>query len=149
MLELKLPPVALLLAHSMLMGLVAKAWPGGSVPASTPLALVLALAGTAVALAVVLAFRRASTTMNPTRPGKTSCIVSTGIYRRSRNPMYLGFVLALAGWASHLGHIGAWCLLPVFVLYMNRFQIAPEERLPLAKFGADYRAYLQAVRRWI
>jgi protein-S-isoprenylcysteine O-methyltransferase Ste14 len=67
----------------------------------------------------------------------------------SRNPMYVGLLLLLAGWALHLSHPLALLGLPAFVAYMNRFQIAPEERALRAKFGPAYEDYARAVRRWL
>lgn len=63
--------------------------------------------------------------------------------------MSLGMLLALAGWAVHLGRFAPWLGLPVFLLYMNRFQIAPEERALEARFGAEFAAYRRRVRHWI
>jgi protein-S-isoprenylcysteine O-methyltransferase Ste14 len=114
-----------------------------------PVALVFIAALAMWALAGVAEFRRARTTVNPTTPQASSSVVDSGIYRRSRNPMYLGFLLALAGWAIQLGHLAALPVLPAFVLYMNRFQIAPEERALRAKFGAPYAEYTRRVRRWL
>jgi protein-S-isoprenylcysteine O-methyltransferase Ste14 len=113
------------------------------------LAAVLAGAGAIVALAGVAAFRRARTTVDPTTPEAASAIVASGIYRRSRNPMYLGFMLMLAGWSAFLANPLAMLLLPAFIVYMNRFQIVPEERALSAKFGAKYRDYMRQARRWI
>lgn len=107
------------------------------------------LLGLACALAGVIGFRRAATTVNPTAPEQSSAIVQSGIYQYSRNPMYLGFLMALAAWALLLSHIVAFLLLPGFIAYMNRFQILPEERALLGKFGADFSAYKTSVRRWL
>ena len=63
--------------------------------------------------------------------------------------MYLGFLLVLIGWAVYLSNIIATVMIAAFVVYMNRFQIAPEERALAAKFGARYTAYTQRVRRWL
>jgi protein-S-isoprenylcysteine O-methyltransferase Ste14 len=63
--------------------------------------------------------------------------------------MYVGFLLALTGWAIFLSHPLSFLLLPVFVVYMNRFQIMPEERVLSAKFGKEYDRYKQGVRRWL
>ena len=63
--------------------------------------------------------------------------------------MYVGFLLALIGWAAYLSHALALVLLPVFVAYMNRFQISPEERALSAKFGPEFDTYKQSVRRWL
>ena len=100
-------------------------------------------------LAGVIEFRRARTTVDPTRPEHSSAIVSGGIYSLTRNPMYLGFLLILAAWAAWLGNLPACLALLAFVQYMNRFQIAPEERVLGARFGAPYEAYRQRVRRWL
>jgi protein-S-isoprenylcysteine O-methyltransferase Ste14 len=126
--------------------LPALAWP---LPYKDAAASVLALAGAAVAVLGVLSFRQAGTTVNPTRPQSTSSLVSTGIYRYSRNPMYLGFLLALLGWAAHLASLTALAPVAAFVAYMDRFQIAPEERALLALFGDEFAAYMRKVRRWI
>jgi protein-S-isoprenylcysteine O-methyltransferase Ste14 len=107
--------------------------------------------GLAVTIVVtaVIGFRRARTTVDPFHPETASNIVTTGIYRVTRNPMYLGFLLALIAWAVFLGNGIAAVIPPTFVVYMNRFQIEPEERALRARFGAAYEAYLRSVRRWI
>ncbi len=102
-----------------------------------------------MAFAGVAAFRRERTTVNPLTPGAATSVVSSGVYSRSRNPMYVGFLLALAGWAVYLSNVAAALLLPAFVAYMNRYQIKPEERVLLAKFGTAFEQYMARVRRWI
>ena len=149
-LELKIPPVVLVVLFSLAMWLVALWLPPLALPAlwGQVLAGVLAVAGIAVALAGVLAFRRADTTVDPRVPEQTSSLVIKGIYRYSRNPMYLGFLLLLTALACYLMNMAALAMLPLFVLYMNRLQIIPEERYLLEKFGAEYQAYTKQVRRW-
>lgn len=150
-LELKIPPVVLVVLFALAMWLVAQWLPTVARPAvwGQGLAIVLAAAGLAVAFAGVLAFRRANTTVNPRVPQQTSSLVIRGIYRYSRNPMYLGFLLLLTALACYLMSAAAMVLLPLFVLYMNRWQIEPEERYLLEKFGIEYQAYLTQVRRWL
>jgi protein-S-isoprenylcysteine O-methyltransferase Ste14 len=114
-----------------------------------PFALALVAAGALAVLAGGAAFRQAQTTVNPMTPEASSSVVTTGVYRWSRNPMYLGFLFVLAGWGVYLGSAAALLFLPAFVLYMNRFQIAPEERALQAKFGASYTGYMRRVRRWL
>jgi protein-S-isoprenylcysteine O-methyltransferase Ste14 len=63
--------------------------------------------------------------------------------------MYLGFLLLLAGWAVFLSGGAAFPMVPVFVLYMNRFQIEPEERALTSRFGQDFVDYKSRVRRWV
>ena len=83
------------------------------------------------------------------KPNSTSSLVISGIYRYTRNPMYLGFVLVLLGWAAFLSNLAALALLPAFVLYINRFQIMPEEHVLASLFPHGYPAYRARVRRWI
>ena len=150
-LELKIPPVVLTLLAAGAMWALAVAVPALTwmVPYAPAVALGLAGAGAAVAVAGVLSFRRAGTTVNPTTPHATSTLVCSGIYRVSRNPMYLGFALLLLGWAAWLGNGLSLALLGAFVAYMNRFQIVPEERALAAAFGAPFAEYQRRVRRWI
>lgn len=150
-LELRIPPLLLLLVIGALMWLAAMLFPvlAVSVPWRMLIAFVLVFAGGSIALAGVLAFRRAHTTVNPTTPEASSAVVASGIYRRTRNPMYLGFLFMLTGWGVYLSNYAALLFLPAFVLYMNRFQIAPEEKALAAKFGTQYGAYMREVRRWL
>ena len=97
----------------------------------------------------VIEFRRAKTTVDPTKPDSASSLVRTGIYRRTRNPMYLGFLLILTGCAAALANLTSFLILPAFVVYMNRFQIKPEERALASIFGDDFKAYYSEARRWI
>ena len=150
-LELRIPPLVLLALAAALMWLLAVAVPTASFNNSwnIHLALLSMISGVAIVLQGVVAFRRAGTTVDPRVPQQTSQVVSSGIYRRSRNPMYLGFLLVLVGWALYLSNGLCFLLLPLFVAYMNRFQIRPEERMMLEKFGAQYSTYMARVRRWI
>jgi len=150
-LELKIPPplVWLVMAGAMLG--VAHFVPRLSftLPGSSAIALALAALGAALAVAGVIAFRGKRTTVNPLKPSASSPVVSGGVYRVSRNPMYLGFLLALAGWAVYLTNAGAALLLPAFVAYMTQDQIKPEERALLEKFGSEFAQYMSRVRRWL
>lgn len=111
-------------------------------------AVLLLAAGLAVAIAGVLHFRRARTTVNPLRPEQATSMVTNGVYRWSRNPMYLGMLLVLAAWAAWLGSLLALAGLPLFVAYMARFQIVPEERALAARFPDEFARYARSVRRW-
>jgi protein-S-isoprenylcysteine O-methyltransferase Ste14 len=150
-LEHKIPPPAVTLLLAVMMWLLSESVPSlvFAIPWRTTLALLCFLTGLAIALAGLLEFLRAKTTVNPLTPEAASAIVTSGIYRYSRNPMYVGLLLALIGWAVRLSHLLAFALLPFFVLYMNRFQIEPEERALSAKFGGQFRDYARSVRRWV
>jgi protein-S-isoprenylcysteine O-methyltransferase Ste14 len=112
-------------------------------------AAIIALVGGVFSIAGIISFRLARTTINPMKPETTTSLVCSGIYRLTRNPMYVGLLFVLVAWAVFLS--SAWALLGplAFVLYMNRFQIAPEERVLSAMFGTEYSAYKSTVRRWL
>ena len=105
--------------------------------------------GFALIIVAAVEFISAKTTANPLTPGLATSIVTTGVYRLSRNPMYVGFLLMLAAWGVFLANVLSVLLLPLFVVYLNRFQIISEENALLAKFGDDYARYLRSVRRWV
>ena len=149
-LELKIPPGALVLLAALGMLLVSSTTPslGFQLPYNQGVAIAFLIFGVAVSLLGVVSFRIAKTTVNPTKPQATSTLVSTGIYRFSRNPMYLGFLFALVGLAALLSNVLASLFVPAFMIYMNRFQIAPEERVLTEIFGSDFQSYKERVRRW-
>ncbi|WP_201590964.1 methyltransferase family protein [Psychrobacter pulmonis] len=150
-LALKVPPVAQVIITAAAMYGVSKMVPAltFSLNGSTALAVGLGVIGMSLGVMGVTQFRKAQTTPNPQALEKVSSLVTSGIYRYSRNPMYLGLVLILLGWAFYLSHFLSFVLLPVFILYMTRFQIQPEEEMMARKFGKTYQAYLNKVRRWI
>ena len=150
-LELKIPPVPLALLAGLAMWLLARRVPAWrlDVPWRGTVGLILAMTGIAVVLAGVAAFRRVGTTVSPLQPASASHLVARGIYEHTRNPMYLGLLLILAGWAWYLGNLAAMLVLPFFVAYIHRFQILPEERALAARFGDDFAAYRSATRRWL
>jgi len=100
-------------------------------------------------LYALLLFFKAKTTPHPFREHKTCQLVITGIYRLTRNPMYVGLLLLLTGWTLYLGTISGFMVLPLFIWVINHEQIVHEEQIMLAKFGACYRDYQQRVRRWL
>jgi protein-S-isoprenylcysteine O-methyltransferase Ste14 len=118
-------------------------------PGHVALALAIGIAAFAVDVAGMLAFLKARTTVNPLRPEKASALVTGGIFRWTRNPMYLGMAMLLVAWAVYLANPISVVLIPVFVVYMNRFQIAPEERALESRFGAQFTEYRDRVRRWL
>ena len=97
----------------------------------------------------VLEFWRHKTTVNPMKIHQTSSLITTGIYRFSRNPIYLADLLILVAWMVWLG---AWfnvIWVIGFVIYVTRYQIRPEERVLMEKFPQEWEAYRKRVRRWI
>lgn len=150
-LALKVPPVAQVIITDAAMYGVSKMVPAltFSLNGSTALAVALGVMGLSLGIMGVTQFRIAQTTPNPQALEKVSSLVTSGVYQYSRNPMYVGLVLILLGWAFYLSHLLAFVLLPIFILYITRFQIQPEERMMAQKFGKTYQDYLNKVRRWI
>ena len=150
-LELKIPPVVVVLIAGALMWVLSRALPLVPVmlPGKTVIAAIVGLTGIALGVSGVMVLRQKQTTIHPFEPDKASTVVAEGIYRFSRNPMYLGLALLLTGWAVFLGEFANTALIAGFVVYMNRFQIEPEERALEAKFGASYSDYRRSVRRWL
>ena len=150
-LELKIPPLAVLVLFALAVYAAGRWLPTGNLPfvASPASALAAVVAGVGMALAGVVQFRRTGTTVDPLAPGKASALVDAGVYRWTRNPMYLGMALVLLGGALWWGSIPGVALVGGFCAYLTRFQIVPEERALQAIFGDAYIGYMSRVRRWI
>lgn len=150
-LEHRIPPPVVGLVTGVIM------WSLSKLGAPLPLGDVPRYAATAVLVAIglgfdvlgLLAFRAKRTTVNPLRPEKASALVDGGVYRITRNPMYVGMLCLLLGWAVFLASPLALIGPVLFVLYITRFQIIPEERILRERFGEPYERYLRRVRRWI
>jgi protein-S-isoprenylcysteine O-methyltransferase Ste14 len=150
-LELKIPPAVTGAVTASGMWLVSRTLPAFAFTFA-PLrvvAMVMGIAGAVTTGWAVVSFRSAQTTLNPTKPYSSSSLVRSGIYRVTRNPMYLGLLFVLVGWALYLANVLAFPFLPAFILYMNHFQIEPEERALTSLFGQEFLEYASRVRRWI
>ena len=150
-LELKIPPpvVALVLAAGMWAVARASMHMAWAKPGRVGVACTLFALGVLCAASAAVAFRRWNTTINPHKPEESRSLVRSGPFRFTRNPMYLGLLTVLLGWAVWLG--APWSLLgpAVFYFYIQRFQIVPEEGVLVGKFGEEYEHYRRAVRRWL
>jgi len=150
LLEHRIPPPVVGLVVAGLM------WPVAALPPALPLsggvrvviALLVAGIGLTFDLLGLLAFRRSRTTVNPLQPQKASALVTDGVYRVTRNPMYVGMAFLLAAWAVYLGSLWTFLGPVLFIVYITRFQITPEERVLRARF-AEFEAYAAHVRRWL
>lgn len=105
--------------------------------------------GVFIGIIAVYAFRKAQTTVDPRNPDKASKLVIVGIYKISRNPMYLGLFFILLAFVIKLGNLYTVPVLLAFVWYITTYQIKPEETALKDLFGEDYLDYLNTVRRWI
>ena len=97
----------------------------------------------------VFKFAKTKTTVDPTKPSKTSSLVISGIYRITRNPMYLGMLFLIISFTFYkLSLVGA-IVIPSFIFYINKYQIEPEEYEMRKKFGENFEDYCKKVDRWI
>ncbi|WP_233131866.1 methyltransferase family protein [Robiginitalea sediminis] len=149
-LELKIPPALVFLGFAAVMYALARLLPAGEFDFFGRIWLqrVLGAAGLIVGGWALVQFLWRKTSVNPHRPGEARALVTGGLYRFSRNPMYLALLLVLLAWGLYLGNAFNAVTAGLFVSYMNRFQIIPEERVLGSRFGEKYRQYCKAVRRW-
>ena len=146
-----MPPPVVTAVFALFMWLVAIPFPALDLDLPARLEAGAAFLAIAVGIgaAAVLGFRRAKTTINPLKPEASSALVTGGIYRWTRNPMYLAMLLVLIGWAYIVSNLAALVMLPLFVSTLTRLQIEPEERALHARFGAEFENYRRKVRRWL
>ena len=107
------------------------------------------LVGLFTAIFAILLFKKDKTTVNPLKPEETTTLVTTGIFSITRNPMYLGLFFLISSTVLFFGSWFGIIILIIFVWYINKFQIIPEEQTMEKLFGKKYNDYRQNVRRWI
>lgn len=147
----KIPPPVILLLSGIAAWFVAHSSYAYqlTVPYALVIAVVLAIIGLFIAGSAIRLFGKAQTTVNPLQPTEASALVDSGIFAWTRNPMYLGLLFVLAGWATWLESSTNILILLAFIVYITEFQIKPEEAALRELFGQDYIDYCERVRRWI
>lgn len=148
MLDLKIPPLLVLVFFAGFIVGIPYLFPFYEIR-SICLCVCFVVPGITIALLGVWEFRKSKTSVNPIVPRKSNKVVDTGIYRFSRNPMYLGMALMLVGLIFGWGNCLSWLGLVGFVAYITRFQIIPEERILKEIYGEKYQVYRTKVRRWL
>lgn len=150
-LDLKIPPLFLVVTIGILMVFASDYLPRVEVVnwISFLTALAVVVAGVIFCICGVWQFRKNKTTVDPRYPANTSHLVDSGIYSLSRNPMYVGFSLFLLSIVLLLRSPVLILGVLIFIMYMNRFQIASEEIFLSKSFGERYELYKQRVRRWL
>lgn len=150
-LELRVPPVVVVLVMMVAMRVCVRWSPPMPVPAhaADPLGTVLMIAGALVATAGALQFHRHETTVDPMHPDRATRLVERGVFAVSRNPMYVGFVVILIGAALALNALMALLGPLLLAVWLHRFQIQPEERFLRRQFGAAFDDYCRRVPRWL
>jgi protein-S-isoprenylcysteine O-methyltransferase Ste14 len=150
-LHLRIPPPIVAIICGLIIWKLSEVLPVHAVDAETRHGIAYTLFGMAGTIDIwaLLSFRKQKTTIDPRYPHKTSSIVTCGIYSYSRNPMYLGLVLILSATGIYFATFFGFFVIIVFILYINTFQINPEEDALEKQFGEEYLSYKDRVRRWI
>lgn len=150
-LENRIPPALIMAAVGVLMYFVSPILPDIRIERSISLfiGVLITLIGVVFGLFGVYEFVKNNTTVDPTNPEKTSSLVTSGVLKISRNPMYVAMAFFLFGFSFLLSSLLTVFLVSVFFVYMNRFQIEPEERIMSQKFGDEFLRYKENVRRWL
>lgn len=119
------------------------------IPFQTLISIFILCIGILILINPVLKFKRSKTTINPIKFKKVNKLVTSGIYKYSRNPMYLGLLMIVI--SSSIYYLNIYSILTplFFYLWINRFQIKREENFLIEKFGKEYLSYKNKTRRWI
>ena len=150
-LELKIPPPGYALIIGFLMWSLNHYFPVAHWIANpwNKAGLVLIVMAFSIDLSSLFLFFKKHTTPNPFRPENTTGLVTSGLYKYTRNPMYVGLLIILTGYTVWLGSVTPFFLLPLFFWLITNMQIKPEERILEEKFGQEYLDYKKLVRRWV
>lgn len=148
-LNTKIPPPLVMLTFAILIYYSKELMPSVSFKFQSLVAVIFLTAGLAIMMAAIFAFRRLQTTINPLKPNAATSLVTGGVFRLSRNPMYLAMLMILIAISLGSGALASIFLLPGFIAYITVFQIHPEEKAMRELFHDDYAFYCQQVRRWI
>lgn len=151
MLQLKIPPPIYAISIALIMWLLSRYFPVVQLIFSpwNKLGIALMLLAGLLDLSSLYLFFKKRTTPNPMKPEFTTGLVTNGLYKISRNPMYLGLLTILIGFAIYLGNLTSFLVLPAFYFVITEMQIKPEERMLEKKFSEEYLAYKNKVRRWL
>ena len=151
MLQLKIPPPVYAIGIGVIMWLLNRYFPVANI-IETPwnrVGIAIIIAAVSLDLWSLFLFLKKHTTPNPMKPENTTGIVTGGLYQYTRNPMYLGLLIILFGFAMWLGSLTPFLMLPVFYYVITEMQIKPEERMLEKNFGNEYLNYKNSVRRWL
>ncbi len=151
MLQLKIPPPIYALSIALIMWLSSQYFPVAQLISSpwNDVGIVVMLLAIFLDFSSLYLFFKKRTTPNPMKPEFTTGLVTNGLYKISRNPMYLGMLIILFGFAIFLGNLTSFLVLPAFYIVITEMQIKPEERILEKKFGKEFLDYKNKVRRWL
>ena len=145
----KFPPPLVALTFGFLINYTKNIFPKIEVKNEFIFGSFMIISGLIIILSAIILFKKYQTTITPLNPSNATKLITDGIYKFSRNPMYLGLLFVLLGISIILNPTGGFFLIPLFILYLNLFQIIPEENAMVDLFKDEFLEYKKNVRRWI
>ena len=145
----KFPPPLVALTFGFLINYTKNIFPKYEIKNEIIFGSLMIISGLIIILSAIILFKKYQTTITPLNPSNATKLITGGIYKFSRNPMYLGLLLVLLGISIMLNLTGGFFLIPLFILYLNLFQIIPEENAMVDLFKDEFLEYKKKVRRWI
>ena len=145
----KIPPPLVALTFGLLINYTKDIFPKIEIRNEIIFGSFMIIIGLIIILSAIILFKKYQTTITPLNPFNATKLITDGIYKFSRNPMYLGLLLVLLGISIIINLTGGFFLIPLFILYLNLFQIIPEENAMLDLFNDEFLEYKKNVRRWI
>ena len=147
--ETRIPPPIVTLVFGLSIYFSREIFQAVEIKYSFYIGILLLVLGLAILISAVRLFRKDKTTVNPLSPEQATKLVTGGIFKFSRNPMYLGMACVLSSMAMFFNIIGGIVLIALFCAYITKFQIIPEEKAMIDLFSQDFDQYKQTTRRWI
>ena len=145
----KIPPPIVTLAFGLMIYFSRNIFPDINNIIFYVLSLFFIILGPFVLISAVRSFKAKQTTINPININNASSLVTSGVFKYSRNPMYLGMVFILLALSFRFNLVGGILFTSIFIMYITKFQIIPEEAAMKRIFGEDFNRYKNETRRWI
>ena len=145
----KFPPPLVALTFGFLINYTKNIFPKIEIKNEIIFGSFMIISGLIIILSAIILFKKYQTTISPLNPSNATKLITDGIYKFSRNPMYLGLLLVLVGISIILNLTGGFFFILLFILYINLFQIIPEENAMVDLFKDEFLEYKKNVRRWI
>ena len=145
----KIPPPIVTLAFGLMIYFLRNIFPDINNIIFYILSLFFIILGPFILISAVRSFKAEQTTINPININNASSLVISGVFKYSRNPMYLGMVFILLALSFRFNLVGGILFTSIFIMYITKFQIIPEEAAMKSIFGEDFNKYKNKTRRWI
>ncbi len=145
----KIPPPVVTLVSALLIFFSKELFPSYAFDYQSMLSIGVFISGLMILVSAVSLFKKKETTVNPMSPEKASSLVVDGVFKYTRNPMYLGMSVVLLSISIQFNLIGGLLIVCLFVAYITVFQIIPEEEAMEENFGEEYLSFKKSTRRWI